>query len=81
MSTKGRHRTDEAFLIALACGATVENAARSAGLGQRTAARRLRDPEFRRRLQEVRGDGSRARGDPYGCGDGSSQDAPGITAT
>jgi hypothetical protein len=34
----------EALVRALACGATVEHAARQAGLGERTAYRRLRDP-------------------------------------
>ena len=56
MTLKGTKRADEAFLIALACGATVENAAHSAGLGRRTAQKRIADPEFRRRLQEIRAD-------------------------
>src|SRR5262249_12635176 len=43
-----------ALLTALACGATVENAARKAGLSERTVYRRLADPAFRRRLDEVK---------------------------
>ena len=51
-----RRNADEAFLTALACGATVEAAARSAGISHTTAFRRLKNPEFRQRLQEVRAD-------------------------
>jgi hypothetical protein len=51
-----RRNADEAFLTALACGATVDNAARSAGIGLSTAHRRLKDPAFRQRLQQVRAD-------------------------
>jgi hypothetical protein len=50
----GRKAADEALLLALACGATVENAARSASLSERTVFRRLDEPEFRRRLQRMR---------------------------
>jgi hypothetical protein len=44
------------LLLALACGATAENAARSAGVSERTVHRRLADPVFQRRLQVVRTD-------------------------
>jgi AcrR family transcriptional regulator len=44
------------LLLALACGATVEAAANKAGLSQATVYRRLQDPEFKARLQEVRSD-------------------------
>jgi len=40
--------------MALACGATVENAARKAGVGERTVYRRLADPEFCQRLNQFR---------------------------
>jgi hypothetical protein len=40
--------------MALACGATVESAARTAGVSERTAFRRREDPEFRRRLERLR---------------------------
>jgi hypothetical protein len=43
-------------LQALACGATVENAARKAGVCERTVYRCLEDPHFCRRLQELRTD-------------------------
>jgi hypothetical protein len=43
-------------MLALACGATVEAAAQKAGISRATAYRRLQDPEFRSRLQEVRSD-------------------------
>jgi len=56
MAQNGRHRADETLLMALACGATVENAARAAGVGPRTVQRRLNAPEFRKRLQALRRD-------------------------
>jgi len=42
--------------VALACGATVDSAARAAGVAPRTAQRRLNDAEFRGRLRAMRGD-------------------------
>jgi hypothetical protein len=54
MNTRGRHSADEALIVALACGATVENAARQVGVSLRTAHRRLAEPPFRQRLQEAR---------------------------
>jgi hypothetical protein len=47
-------RTERVLLQALACGATVENAARKAGICERTVYRRLADPVFYRQLQELR---------------------------
>jgi hypothetical protein len=49
-----RKNTDESLLAALACGATVENAARSAGMSVRTAQRRQQEPAFRQRLQQLK---------------------------
>ena len=46
--------SNEALMIALACGATVEAAAAKCGLGERTVYRRLDDPVFRQQLQEFR---------------------------
>jgi hypothetical protein len=43
-------------MLALACGATVEAAAAKAGVSARTAFRRLKDPLFEQRLQDVRTD-------------------------
>jgi hypothetical protein len=54
MPHRGRQNADEMLLMALACGATVEAAAQKAGVSRGTANRRLKDPEFRQRLQEVR---------------------------
>ena len=53
---RARKNTDEALLVALACGASVENAARAAGMSPRTAQRRLAEPAFRKRLQDLRTD-------------------------
>ena len=47
---------DHLLLTAMACGATVEAAARAAGLSARTAHRRLADPDFARRLRATRDD-------------------------
>jgi hypothetical protein len=47
---------DELFLTALACGATVENAARAAGISSRTAYRRLQDSAAKQRLAQIRTD-------------------------
>jgi type II secretory pathway component PulF len=56
MPQTGRRNVDHNLLTALACGATVEAAARSAGVSESTVYRRLRQPAFRQRLQEVRAD-------------------------
>jgi hypothetical protein len=47
---------DDRLLMLLACGATVDAAARSLGLSERTLYRRLRDPAFCQRLQQARAD-------------------------
>jgi hypothetical protein len=44
---------DQLLLRALVCGATVENAARKAGMGERTAYRRLADPKFQAELKKA----------------------------
>ena len=49
-----RKTADEALLRALACGATVENAARTAGISARTAHRRLKEEAFQKRLRDLR---------------------------
>src|SRR5262249_52252040 len=56
MADRPRKRADDALLLALACGASVEQAARQCGLSARTVYRRLAEPDFRRRLQALRGD-------------------------
>lgn len=54
MARKTREGADDKLIAALACGATVEAAARQAGVTKRTVFRRLLEPEFKRRLQEFR---------------------------
>jgi len=56
MAGRGRRNADEQLLMGLACGATVDNAARQAGISAATAYRRLADPDFGQRLQKMRGD-------------------------
>jgi type II secretory pathway component PulF len=51
-----RKNTDEVLLTALACGATVDSAAHSAGMSARTVHRRLKEPAFQERLQQTRTD-------------------------
>jgi hypothetical protein len=51
-----RKKNEDALLLALACGATVEAAARQCDLTERTVYRRLREPAFKTRLQELRAD-------------------------
>ncbi|MDB5310564.1 MAG: hypothetical protein JWO38_4766 [Gemmataceae bacterium] len=51
-----RKKNEDALLLALAWGATVENAAKQCGLCDRTVYRRLEDPAFRTRLRETRTD-------------------------
>jgi hypothetical protein len=56
MAGNGRPRrgADEALALALATGATVRDAASTAGIGERTAHRRLDDPAFHKRVSELR---------------------------
>ncbi|HYH64128.1 MAG TPA: hypothetical protein VD866_05475 [Urbifossiella sp.] len=49
-------RRDDALALSLACGATVEAAARQAGVSDRTVYRRLKDPDFQKRIKEARTD-------------------------
>jgi hypothetical protein len=51
-----KRNADEALMAALACGATLENAAKTAGVSARTAHRRMRDPQFKQRLDAFRAD-------------------------
>lgn len=46
---------DDALILALAGGVSVAEAAERAGIGERTAYRRLNDAEFRRAISEARG--------------------------
>jgi hypothetical protein len=55
MAENGRRKKgDAALLLAMAAGQTVRDAARSAGIGERTATRRVADPDFRRQVGELR---------------------------
>jgi hypothetical protein len=47
---------DEILLATLACGATLEAAAQKAGVSRGTVQRRLLEPDFRARLQELSAD-------------------------
>jgi hypothetical protein len=51
---RGKKLVDDAFLAALACGATVETAAAKAGFSRRTAFRRLQDAAFQKSLAEFK---------------------------
>jgi len=56
MAHNGKLKRDDGLVLALARGLTVRLAAEEAGFGERTAHRRLDDPEFRRRVSVVRGE-------------------------
>ena len=51
-----RRKNDDALVLALACGATVEAAARQAGVSERTAYNRLKEAAFQLRVKEARSD-------------------------
>jgi hypothetical protein len=48
---RNKRNVDDMLVVALACGATVENAAQSAQVSPRTAHRRLSDPAFKGRVR------------------------------
>jgi hypothetical protein len=56
MARPKRKKNEDSLLLALACGATVEAAARQCGLSERTVYNRLGDAEFKKRLERVRAD-------------------------
>jgi hypothetical protein len=60
MAENGRRKRDDALLLALASGQTVRDAARAAGISERTATRRMAEHDFRARVAELR-DGMVAR--------------------
>ena len=49
-----RKHADHTLLIAMACGSTLENAAMKAGIALSTAHRRMTDPVFVKRLEEMK---------------------------
>ncbi len=54
MAGGDRSKADGALIAALAGGSTVEDAATTAGVGAATAYRRLREPAFRKRIDDAR---------------------------
>lgn len=56
MARHGRRNVDQVLWTALACGATVEVAAHTAGVSPATVYRRKRDPQFAKQLQQVSAD-------------------------
>jgi hypothetical protein len=54
MAREQRKKADQPLLLALACGASVESAARQCRLSERTVYRRLADASFRRELAKMR---------------------------
>jgi hypothetical protein len=56
MPQRGRRSADDLLMMALACGATLENAARQAGISESTVRRRIKDQEFQRKITVLRWD-------------------------
>ena len=56
MAGGDRQDADQALVAALAAGTTKQGVARLIGVGERTIYRRLEDPEFRRRVDQARGE-------------------------
>ena len=54
VAESGSPSGDNAVAAAIAAGTSIKEAARAAGVSERTAYRRQRDPEFRRRVDEIR---------------------------
>lgn len=54
MAENGRRKGDAAFLVAVATGQTVRDAARSASISERTATRRVAESGFRRHVADLR---------------------------
>jgi len=56
MARTTRNKVEQALLQALACGASVENAAHKAGVCERTVYRRLAEPGYRAQVSQLRAD-------------------------
>jgi hypothetical protein len=54
VATARKKKGDAELVLALACGASPENAAQKAGVSRRTVFRRLADPAFRAQVTEMR---------------------------
>jgi hypothetical protein len=56
MANRRKGGADQQLVLLLACGATVEGAARQTGISKSTVLRRLNDPVLLSEMQKVRGD-------------------------
>jgi hypothetical protein len=56
METEAKQQKDHRLLLALACGASVEVAARTVGISESTIRRRLHEKRFSARLTQMRSD-------------------------
>jgi hypothetical protein len=54
MAKDGKRGADPKVLLALACGATAESAARQVGISESTVRRRLKDKRFVQKLHKLR---------------------------
>ncbi len=54
MAHRGRHNGDLTLVMALAAGLTNKQAAKEAGVSERTVVRRLADAEFKRQVADAR---------------------------
>ena len=54
MSHRGRKNADEPLAAAIAAGSTIADAAKAAGVSDQTVYRRMREPSFLRRVDEIR---------------------------
>ena len=54
VAENGSPTGDDALAAAVAAGTSIKDAARAAGVSERTAYRRQHDPDFRRRVAEIR---------------------------
>jgi hypothetical protein len=54
MTEIGRQKGDAPLIVALAAGATIRDAAKQAGVSEKTAHRRAASPDFQKRVSEAR---------------------------
>ncbi len=54
MARNGSRKGEDAFLLALASGVTVKDAAAKAGISERQGHRRVEEPRFRRQVSRLR---------------------------
>jgi hypothetical protein len=54
VAERKKPNSNHALMIALACGATIEAAARQVGISERAVYRRLEKPEFKREINQLR---------------------------